>query len=215
MKTQKSNIFKSGLVKDAFFSKVYEFPLIKKSFYKPKKAIPFNKARKSKEFDNWVHFFIHDNQFQCLWNNPKQYLGVLKRFAGVITPDFSLYRVLPLSMQIWNTYRNRAIAYWLQKNGINIVPNISWSDERSYTFAFEGIETGGTVAVSTNGCIRDKIDRYYFVKGLEYMVECLQPDTIINYSCTPLDIFAFCKDKGIKVIQIENYALTVRKRVNI
>ena len=58
------------------------------------------------------------------------------------------------------------LLYWLQSNGVNIIPNIRLSDERTYPFAFEGIEQGGTVAVSTNGCIQKKLDRYYFTKGL-------------------------------------------------
>lgn len=116
-------------------------------------------------------------------------------------------------MQIWNTYRNRAIAYWLQSNGVNVIPNIRWGDERTYKFAFEGIEQSGTVAISTNGCIRNKTDRYYFIKGLTKMVEALKPDTIVNYSYTPDNIFGQYREQGIEIIQIENYALTVRKAV--
>ncbi|MCD7947273.1 MAG: DUF4417 domain-containing protein [Oscillospiraceae bacterium] len=69
------------------------------------------------------------------------------------------------------------------------------------------------MAISTNGCIRNKTDRYYFTKGLAKMVEVLTPNTIINYSYTPDDIFGQYKDQGIEIIQIENYALTVRKAV--
>jgi len=106
-------------------------------------------------------------------------------------------------MQIWNTYRNRALAYWLQSNGVNIVPNVRWGDERTYDFAFEGLEQGGTIAISTNGCIRNKVDRYYFKKGLEKMITVLKPDTIINYSCTPNDIFLPHKKMGMEIIQQE------------
>ena len=210
-KRERSDVFKSGFVKDACFSPVYEFPLIKRTTHKPNKAIPFDKATNSTKHDHWLHFYIHDKQFERVWNNPKQYLNLLKRFAGVITPDFSLYRGLPLAMQIWNTYRNRAIAYWLQSNGVDIIPNIRWGDERTYSFAFEGIEQGGTVAVSTNGCIQKKLDRHYFAKGLAKMVEVLKPDTIINYSYTPDDIFAQYRDQGIEIIQIENYAECLNK----
>ena len=162
----------------------------------------------------WVHFYQHDYKFERIWNQPSKYLNVLKDFSGVITPDFSLYRELPLAMQIWNTYRNRAIAYWLQSNGVNIVPNIRWGDERTYDFAFEGIEQGGTVAVSTNGCIQDKKDRFYFINGLLKLIKILKPDVIVNYSCTPDDIFEQCKDYGVEIIQIENYAITIRKKVH-
>lgn len=131
----------------------------------------------------------------------------------MITPDFSLYREMPLAMQIWNTYRNRAIGYWLQSNGIPIVPNVRWGDERTYAFAFEGLEHGGTVAISTNGCIRRKLDRQYFKEGLAKMVEILTPETIVNYSYAPEDIFSEYRKHGISVICIENYADTVRKAV--
>ncbi len=207
------DVFKSGLVKDALFSPVNEFPLIKRTDFKPIKAIPFDKSIRSKDYDQWIHFYIHDYCFERIWNNPKQYLELLKRFNGVFTPDFSLYREMPLVMQKWNTYRNRAIGYWLQSNNINIIPNIRWGDERTYDFAFEGIELGGTIAISTNGCIQNKTDRYYFIKGLEKMVEVLKPNTIVNYSCTPDNIFSKYNSQGIEIIQIENYAITIRRKV--
>ncbi|MCL2703244.1 MAG: DUF4417 domain-containing protein [Defluviitaleaceae bacterium] len=211
-KQPRLDVFKSELVKGVFLSSTYEFPIVKKTDFKPEMAIPFEKASKCNMHDQWVHFFTHDRQFQCVWNNPKQYLEMFKRYDSVITPDYSLYRDLPIAMQIWNTYRNRAIAYWLQNNGVNIVLNVRWGDERTYAFAFEGIEQGGTIAVSTNGCIKNKLDRYFFKKGLAKMVETIKPDTIVNYSYTPDDIFNQYRDAGINVIEIENHSLTVRKK---
>lgn len=206
------DVFKSKLVDGAQFSERYEFPLLKQAACKPRRAIPFDKASKSKgEHEQWVHFYIHDRNFECVWNNPTQYLDMLKRFEGVITPDFSLYREMPLAMQIWNTYRNRAMGYWMQSNGISIVPNVRWGDERTYHFAFEGLPIGGTLAISTNGCIQKKLERYYFKKGLAQMVKELSPKTIINYSYTPDDIFEEYRQQDIEIIGIENYAQTVRK----
>lgn len=208
------DVFKSELVEGAFFSPNYEFPMLERSCEKPIKAIPFDKIMKTKDYAQWVHFYIHDYCFERIWNNPKQYLNLLKKFDGVITPDFSLYRELPLSMQIWNTYRNRALAYWLQSNGINIVPNVRWGDERTYAFVFEGFSQGGTYAVGTNGCIRDKQDRYYFKKGLEKMVEKLKPNTILNYQGTPKDIFEPYKEQGIEVITLNYWRDAFRKVAN-
>lgn len=142
-----------------------------------------------------------------------KYLPLLKRFAGIISPDYSIHREMPLALQIWNTYRNRALSYWMQANGIKIVPNVRWGDERTYSFAFEGIPIHSSVAISTNGCIQDKLDRYYFRKGLEKMVEVLHPSAIINYSQTPSDIFSPYLKAGLPIISIENYQITVRKAV--
>lgn len=206
------DVFKSDLVRDARFSTVYEFPMLERSICVPQKAIPFEKAVRASDHQQWIHFYTHDCNFECVWRNPKQYIAVFKRFDGVITPDYSLYREMPLAMQIWNTYRNRAIAFWLQSNGVKIVPNVRWGDERTYKFAFEGLMRGGSVSVSTNGCIRSKIDRRYFRNGLAAMVEALTPETIINYSYTPDNIFAEYREQGIRIVQIENYIPTVRTR---
>ena len=210
-KRQKADAFKSGFIRDACFSSLHEFPVLKCTTYKPTKVVPFDKAARTTNFDQWLHFYIDDHRFECVWRNPKQYLNLLKRFAGVITPDFSLYQDLPLVMQMWNTYRNRAIAHWLQSNGVKIIPNVRWGDERTYAFAFEGLEQGGTVAVSTHGCIRNKLDRYYFKKGLAKMLEVLQPSTVVNYSYAPADILGIYAEKGVEVIQIDNHLATVRK----
>ena len=212
-KNQKRDIFKSYLLKEAVFSPIYEFPILKVTNFKPARAIPFEKIKSTKQYDQWVHFYMHDVKFERIWNNPSLYLQQLKKFEGVITPDFSLYRELPLSMQIWNTYRNRSLGYWMQSNGVRIIPNIRWGDERTFSFAFEGIEKGGTVAVSTLGNIRNDLNRYYFKKGLGKMIEVLEPKTIVSYSSSPKDIFEKYVDTGIELITIENYAVSVRKAV--
>ena len=60
--------------------------------------------------------------FVCLgksiWNQPYKYLKILKRFKGVISPDFSLYRKMPLCMQKWSTYQGRALAHWWSENSM-------------------------------------------------------------------------------------------------
>ena len=125
----------------------------------------FNKALEEEWYKKWVHFYIHDDRFEKIWKTPKDYLERLKKYAGIITPDFSVYIGMPYVMQTWNTYRNRTIGYCLQNNGIKIIPNVRWGDERTYDFAFEGLEKGGNFAVSTNGCLQDKFNREYFAKG--------------------------------------------------
>ena len=62
--------------------------------------IAFSKAISSKDYEQWVHFYEDDHLFERLWNNPRKYLPILERFQGVILPDFSLYRDMPLVMQL-------------------------------------------------------------------------------------------------------------------
>ena len=153
------DVFNAELIKNARLVGQYDFPLLSKSISIATKAVPFDKASITKDRNQWVHFYIYDQRFERIWREPKRYLPMLKSYQGVISTDFSVYTAMPLSMQIWNTYRNRALAFWLQENGVDIIPNVQWGDERSYSFCFDGIPKGSTVAVSTNGCIKNRLDK--------------------------------------------------------
>lgn len=208
----RNDVFKAWLVRGAEFVGKYELPKLKPGHKSPEKAIPFDKALQTRDKNQWVHFFIDDQRFERVWNNPKAYLGLLKSFDGIISTDFSLYLDMPLAMQIWNTYRNRALAFWLQQNGADVIPNVQWGDERSYEFCFDGIPKNSIVAISTHGCIQGKTERFYFKQGLEEMVKRLAPSTIINYSYAPDDIFLPYKEAGMEIIQIPNWHEEVRER---
>ena len=176
----------------------YEFPMLKrvdKVDVVATEAIPFERSYRGKGDGKWVHFYTHDAKFECIWNDPGKYLPILQKCKGVIAPDYSVYTSFSLSQQIWNTYRNRALAYWLQKNGVEVIPNVRWGFEYTYDWCFDGIPKGGTVAVGTNGCIRNKADRCYFKKGLAKMLKILEPETVIVYGSMPDDIFGKHLDK--------------------
>lgn len=215
MKEQR-DVFRSFLVKDTDYDEKIELPCIKTSQKLPNDVITFSKAmsKSCKDFDKWVVFYEHDKNFERLWNNPKAYIEKLKKFNGVISPDFSLYRNMPLVMQQWNTYRGRAIAVWLQNNGIEVIPNVRFSDERSYEFCFDEIEKNKTIAVGTHGCIKTREDKIFFKIGLAVLVNVLAPKTIIVYGAAPDNIFKIYKDKGINIISFESEFSKSRKQVN-
>ncbi len=209
------DVFNSFLTSDADFEGYIELPKIKTSNLIPEKLVTFSKAMSKswKDFDCFVMFYEHDVKFERLWNNPQKYLEKLKRFKGVISPDFSLYRNMPLVMQQWNTYRGRALAVWLQNNEIEVIPNVRFNDERTYAFCFDGIERFKTVAVGTHGCIKRKPDREYFKKGIAELVKRLLPKTIIVYGKAPDSIFKPYKDAGIDIIPFESEFSKSRKQV--
>ena len=180
----------------------------------PARLIPFSKAVSGAEYDAWVHFYQDDGEFERLWNNPRRYLPILKRFAGVISPDFSLYRDMPLVMQQWNIYRSRAIGHWLQENGVTVIPNIRFGDERTYELSCAGIQKHGTIAVGSHGCIKLLSDRNYFVSGLKYVVDRLEPSTLVVYGAAPDKIFTPYKEKGIEVLQFDSDFMKSRKAVS-
>lgn len=208
------DVFHAFLVEKAEYAGCEEIPCIKTSTFLPKKVITFSKALTTKDYDQWVIFYEHDAKIVRLWNNPRKYIDVLKKFKGIITPDFSLYRNMPLVMQKWATYQGKAIGVWLQNEGIEVIPNVRFSDERSYQFCFDGIEKHSTVAIGTHGCIKKLTDRAFFEKGLAEMVKQLQPKTIIVYGAAPDLIFKKYKEMGIQIIQFESDYATTHKVVS-
>ena len=101
----------------------------------------------------------------------------------------------------------------MQDNGIEVIPNVRWNDERTYEFCFDGIEKNKTVAVGTHGCIKRKEDKTFFKIGLARMVQRLYPKNIIVYGSAPDSIFKPYKDMGINIIAFESEISKSRKRV--
>lgn len=211
----RKDVFHSFLVKNANYAGHEEIPCVKTSELLPKKVIPFSKAITSKEYDSWIHFYEHDYVFEKLWNNPQKYLPIIKRFKGVISPDFSLYYDMPLVMQQWNTYRNRAIACWLKDNGVEVIPNVRWGDERTFKLSTLGVEKNKTIAVGTHGCIKTIEGRKMFIDGFDYVLKVLKPKNIVVYGRMPDKIFRHAKVYGINLIHFESeFSLSHKKEVN-
>lgn len=165
----------------------YDIPRLDPESYEGEhEFISFNYARTAKNRNGKVcHFFIDDYQFQRLWTNIDAYIPMLQEFDYVLTPDFSLYLDYPKAMQIYNHYRKHWIGAYMQMLGIKVIPTIAWSDKESFDWCFDGEPEGGTVAVSSVGCMKDKESKNLFIDGYKEMVRRLQPETIIFYGKIP------------------------------
>ena len=134
-----------------------------------------------------LHSFVDDYQFTRFWNTPDRYIPMLSRFAAVCAPDFSTYTDMPLAMQIYNHYRKHWLAAYWQAHGLTVYPTISWSDEQSYDWRFDGEPVGGVVAVSSVGTQNNKEANRLFLKGYEEMMKRLAPLFVIFYGKVPLE----------------------------
>ena len=92
------DVFNAFLVALATYAGFFEIPVIWPCHEVPNRLVPFSKAIGCKDHDQWVHFYEFDYLFERLWRDPRRYLPILKRYNGVILPDFSLYRDMPLVM---------------------------------------------------------------------------------------------------------------------
>lgn len=132
-----------------------------------------------------VHFFLDDYQFNALWVNVDRYAEKLSRFRYILTPDFSTYTDFPKVIQIYNHYRKHWIGAYLQEYGCHVIPTISWSTPDSYEWCFDGEPEGGTVAVSSVGCMNSIGKKHLFLSGYNAMMERLHPESIIFYGSVP------------------------------
>lgn len=160
------------------------FPSIKGCMAKPAELQGFNYAKSTPadaKADVGCHFFIDDYQFERLWQRPDAYLDVLKPYKCVLTPDFSLYMDMPDAMQQWNRYRSAALGNYWQRNGITVVPTLSWAQPSSYGFCFKGLPRHSTVATSTVGVARDEAARAVWRDGMREAMKRLEPRRVLLY----------------------------------
>ena len=208
------DVFHAFLVKNATYDSPLEIPCLKLELQKPNKIISFTKALRSTDYDAWVHFYEDDIAFERLWNKPNTYLPILKKFKGVISPDFSVYRDMPLVMQQQNIYRSRAIGFWLQENGIAVIPNIRFGDDRTYKLSCAGIKKHGVIAIGSHGCTKLLTERAYFQNGLNYIINVLEPSILVVYGATPNEVFAPYKEMGVEILQFDSEFMQSRKMLS-
>lgn len=198
------DVFKSFLVKNATYSGDLEIPIVNAIGELPNKIINFIQALKTKDYNQWIHFYIDDFHFDKVWNRINDYVPLFKKFNGVILPDFSVYRDMPLVMQYWNIYRSRAIGTYLQSLGINVLVNVRYGDERTYDISTIGIEKGQTIAIGTNGIVKNLQDRHYLEKGFDYVVNKIHPNNIIIYGSVTKHIEDVANKNSINIIHFHN-----------
>lgn len=180
------------------------WPAISPSHAVPERLTTFYPKTAKDNSDAFCHFFIDDYRFERIWREPERYVDVLKRYAGVIMPNFSTWHIMPLPMQYWNLYRNRAMACYWQQQGIEVIPLLQCGDPRTYDYAFEGLPIGGTYAVMNNGLMKDKENRYYWYEFLHIAVEAVKPDLLVMYGSEvqldlPCDVRWYKNDNTMRV----------------
>jgi len=175
---------------------LYDIPAIKPEKFEQVEFIPFNFCKTCPNPERkGVHFFVHDYQFERLWRNLRKYVPLLSRFRACMTPDYSMYTDWPVAVQIWNHYKKHYIGACLQENGVKVYPTISWSDEASYKWCFDGEPINATVCISSVGTQKNEESKRLFIRGYDAMIEHLRPVTVIFYGTVPRE----CKGNIVRI----------------
>lgn len=101
--------------------------------------------------------------------------------------------------RIWNIYRSRLIGQFYQRQGIKVIPTISWAEIESFDYCFQGISKGSVVSISTIG-VKNSSEALKMCKsGMNEMIKRIKPSAILVYG-GKLDY----DYKDIKVIYCDN-----------
>lgn len=197
------DVFNLWQITNAEFSNKYEIPTVHGTSKIPEDIIPFTRCWKEKAPEKKaIHFYQLDETFVSFLGSEKKVknkLDLFRKYQSVILPDYSIYRDMPFVMQINQVYKSRAMGNFLMQNGIQVIPNIRWGDERTYNIVFDGIDKWGVVAIGAQGGYRYNTNTEYFEKGFYKMIEELEPETVLCYGILSQKLQKECENKNILV----------------
>ncbi len=171
----------------------------------PDRLIPFSTAIGMSDYSNGVHFYIDDYMFERIWTSPEKYVEKLSKYSCVIGPDFSQYSDMSYPMRMWNCYRNRVLSSYFQNNGVNLVPNVTWSLPDSYDYSFTGIPKDSTIAINCTSVIHCNLSKFLWYKGYNEAIKRLNPSLIIRYGAVMdgerKDISIYFENERLKMLR--------------
>lgn len=132
-------------------------------------------AVKKKETTILLHF-QYDYTMTRIYDDVFAYARKFDGFLAVTTPDYSAYTNMEPYVVEENVSHGLWVGAWFQYLGVNVIPTVTWADERTYSFCFSHIEKGSVVAISTigiSGC------EAQFIQGFKEMKRKIDPPLML------------------------------------
>lgn len=134
----------------------------------------------------------------------------------LIAPDYSLFSEFSEAFNIVNIQRSRIVLLWLVEvcNKI-VIPNVTFIDEDSLKYFYNGLEDCQVVAISTKGSLKNKETKLLFKEAIKILtIKLRNLKKIIVYDVSikvnkTLELFNAATEKGIEII-IPNNTLKER-----
>lgn len=192
------DVFHSWMLHDAEYTHPLSMPKLAPVHVDPDRLVAFSDAMHSRwhDFDCFVHFFEDDCNIERFWNNPKAYIAKLKRFQGIIGPDYSVCWNFPVVLKNYNHWRNSVCTYWLQHQLKYAVPQARCEDD-DFTAVLAGFPRHSTIAIGARSMVRRLSDRYVLKKSVEHIVDFLEPENLLWYGSDQYGVADYPRSKGI------------------
>jgi hypothetical protein len=175
------------------FAGKYQIPVTYSCNKLPDGVAPFSKRKQVHDPNIAISFFDNDVNFNSFTYNPEKYIDELQNCI-VISNDSTIYHDWPLEKKVEQLKRNRSYDVFLQKHGINIIPNVRYVIENPFSapedikiapWCFDGLPHHSVVAVGTHGSMITKYDKYYHYFGILQTIKHLYPSAILIYGTLP------------------------------
>lgn len=147
----------------------------------PTRLVPFNEAYAKRDFSCTVHFFIDDLLFIRVLRNPEKYLDFFQNCHSVIGTDLSQYSDMSAEDRYFCSYINSAFSAYLQRNGVNVIPNVTWSLPDSYVYSWSSMPRDSVVAINCKGIMKHDLSKYLWYRGYFEAVSTLHPSLIVRF----------------------------------
>lgn len=135
-----------------------------------------------------LHGWVDDFKLEPLRNNPGRYIKRFSAYAAVITPDFSVLSEMPPQERIRAVWNSRAIGRYFQSRGLTVIPTVRWATMSDLIFSLEGLPKHSTIAISSQGLLRDRGLKRVFINGIGTVIDQLELENLVFYGPTCQEI---------------------------
>ncbi|WP_273383132.1 DUF4417 domain-containing protein [Enorma phocaeensis] len=172
-------------------------PVMRRELAVPNGVIAFSDAMNNanRDFGCYVHFYEHDDHIERFWNSPRRCMARLGKYAGFISPDYSITPDMPKPQRAYNAYRNMLVGAWQQTLGYKAICNVRCSYFDDSMLA--GAPKNGLIAIGAVGCIKNRNNRHRFEGGIIRIVDELEPSGLVIVGTDAYGVFEYPKRKGI------------------
>lgn len=130
----------------------------------------------------FIHFYIKDELFECVRNNPENYFPMFMAADFVVGLDYSVFRNHPYPVILKNQFDNMVLSTYFQSMGVTVLPNINWCMPIYYKILFCGQPKECTIVVNSKSVnLRDMKGIELWLHGYAESIKRLHPTNIIRF----------------------------------
>ncbi|MCK9199049.1 MAG: DUF4417 domain-containing protein [Bacilli bacterium] len=212
-----NDIFGAFLIEESNWVGVEEYPRVEEwmvPINPPIRMIPFDKINEvNNPSEYFICFYCKDESFIKILKNPKKYVNMLRKFAGIIGFDYSIYTDMPIIKQKSQIYNNLSLSYFFGNNGIPVIPNIRYGIENTKEDFLKAIPKNSLIAFGTYGFIRTIKEQQVWFDTLHKVINQLKPSGVVVYGSLPKDLRRWIDLYQVPVYLYESYTSLKMKEV--